>query len=720
MTKIRSCRFLSLLLAILLVVGLVPTAALAAELPDEECYREDYEAEPSQEPIEVEPSHEPESEPDTPAPGLMWELDGGLLYIYGGGNIAPFASEEDQPWKDHRSGILEVAFDESADMSVESLAYWFSGCTNLQCADLPDYISEIGYHAFYDCRALHDVMLCCTKLPRIVQGAFVTNHPLEWKTNYDPRLQFVVRNADVMYDLCKYDWTADSTPVHIRVQQTQVKLLAAAPMAKAAPALAASASGYCSSCKTTCPYTLDYEQWTDDVHCVRHWCSNCGYDQCGGVLGESHTYNNSGYCSKCGYYNSDYDHSVCYHTRTRTYWDGCDWEEYCQDCGALVDWGTSHGSTYTTWSGCHWYDYCRDCGELMDSGVSHSYSYGSWEYYNTTRHRRAATCTSCGETTYDYGNHSKKNTAVPYNSTQHKYGSYCATCQSFIGSVSYQDHTFTYGSWQNYNGTQHRRLRTCSACGYSDYEYANHSLSYGSWSSANASQHKRTVSCSCGYSTTEYADHTLTVTRQSISDTQHKVTSKCSVCGYSSTANEEHSFTYGEWQSNSETEHRRTKSCACGYSGYDYGDHADENGDGACDNCGYLMSRFSVTVPANLSLTVSQDGTVHAAVNAAIVNNSTAAVKVTAVTVRAGSGWTLVPYSTNMANAKVDTKQIGFTINNAATKQTGSSEALTLGSGWNIAKNADLPLDYDAVVSAMSEPVNEQVLTLIFVLDWAN
>ena len=54
-----------------------------------------------------------------------------------------------------------------------------------------------------------------------------------------------------------------------------------------------------------------------------------------------------------------------------------------------------------------------------------------------------------------------------------------------------QNHTFTYGSWQSYNGTQHRRLRTCSACGYSDYEYANHSLSYGSWTSANATQHKR-------------------------------------------------------------------------------------------------------------------------------------------------------------------------------------------------------------------------------------
>lgn len=226
MTKIRSYRFLSLLLAILLVVGLVPTAALAAEFPEEECHCEEceavaeVEAEESETEVSTVQENGPESELEVSDFGLMWKLEGGLLYIYGSGNIAPFASEEDQPWKDHCSEILEVAFDESADMTVESLAYWFSGCTNLQCADLPDYISEIGYHAFYDCRALHDVMLCCTKLPKIVQGAFVTNHPLEWKTNYDPRLQFVVRNADVMYDLCEYDWTADSTPVHIRVQQT--------------------------------------------------------------------------------------------------------------------------------------------------------------------------------------------------------------------------------------------------------------------------------------------------------------------------------------------------------------------------------------------------------------------------------------------------------------------------------------------------------------------
>ena len=727
MTKTRSYRFLFLLLAILFVVGLVPTAALAAELPEDEafieCSCEDCEIpEDTEEPADIsdayvigedtqaaalvpepeaesepEQEEEPASEPELAVSGLMWELNDGLLFIYGSGKISRFSSADEQPWRDRRNEIIEVMFDESADMTIESLAYWFAGCTNLTRADLPDYIREIGYHAFHDCHALHDVMLCCEETPKLIPGAFITDHPLEWEVNYDPRLQFTVLNAGAMYDLCDYDWTADGTPVHIRVQ-APVKLLAATPMAKAAPMLAASASGYCSSCKTTCPYTLDYEQWTDNVHCVRHWCSNCGKDQCGGVLGEDHsfTHYNSSYdrCSKCGYLTDCTHAPACTHPSYRTVWvTSCDYERYCTSCGAFLESGTQHGP----------------------------YTYGDWYYYNGTYHRRSYTC-SYGDsgTYYENERHSTTTTYQKYSSTQHKVVSYCSVCDSDVGSASYASHSFRYGSWESYNGNQHRRLKTCSDCGYSDYEYANHSLSYGSWTSANATQHKRTVTCSCGYSTTEYADHSLTVTRQSISDTQHKVTSKCSTCGYTTTANEAHTFTYGEWQSYSDTQHRRTKSCDCGYSGYDYGDHTDANGDGTCDNCGYLMSHFSVTVPANLSLTVSQDGTVHAAVNAAIVNNSTGAVKVTAVTVRAGNGWTLVPYSTNMANAKVDTKQIGFTINNAATKQTGSSEALTLGSGWNIAKNADLPLNYDAVVSAMSEPVNEQVLTLIFILDWAN
>ncbi len=95
------------------------------------------------------------------------------------------------------------------------------------------------------------------------------------------------------------------------------------------------------------------------------------------------------------------------------------------------------------------------------------------------------------------------------------------------------------------------------------------------------------------------------------------------------------------------------------------------------------------------------------------------AVRVTALTVTAENGWTLAPYNTNMATAKVDAKQIGFSLNGAKTTAAGVTEQLGLAGDWTISKGSSLPLLYDAVVSAMSTPVNEQVLTLVFVLDWA-
>jgi len=357
----------------------------------------------------------------------------------------------------------------------------------------------------------------------------------------------------------------------------------------------------------------------------------------------------------------------------------------------------------------------------MDSGVSHSYSYGSWQYYSTSQHRRTGTCTSCGATTYTYGSHSKTTKYAPYSSTQHSYGQYCSTCASYVGSVSYANHSFSYGSWQNYSGTQHRRLKTCATCGYSEYEYSSHSLSYGAWSSISATQHQRTVNCStCGYSSTETVSHTLTYGAwQNISETQHRRTVSCSACGYSTYEYADHSITNGAWASISDTQHQRTNTCACGYSKTETGSHADTDNDGYCDDCEYLMTRFSVTVPASLALVVSKTGKVYSANNAAIVNNSTGAVEVTAVTVTTANGWTLAPYSSNMANAKVDTKLIGFALNGAATANASTSENLALSGDWSIAKGSSLPLAYDAVVSAMSEPVSEQVLTIVFVLDWA-
>ncbi len=128
---------------------------------------------------------------------------------------------------------------------------------------------------------------------------------------------------------------------------------------------------------------------------------------------------------------------------------------------------------------------------------------------------------------------------------------------------------------------------------------------------------------------------------------------------------------------------------------------------------------FSVTVPAVLTLTVSENGEVFSAANAEIINNSTDSVKVVQVTVKTENGWKLVPFNCNMADEKVDSKQSGFVLGNSETTRNGGQEILNLSGNWTITTAGTLPLTYDAVVSAMSAPVQEQVLTLVFVLDWA-
>jgi hypothetical protein len=128
---------------------------------------------------------------------------------------------------------------------------------------------------------------------------------------------------------------------------------------------------------------------------------------------------------------------------------------------------------------------------------------------------------------------------------------------------------------------------------------------------------------------------------------------------------------------------------------------------------------FSVTVPASLALIVDESGTVYAANSVAIINNSTEDVAITSVTVTAVNGWKLAPYNRNVAAEKVDAKAIGFSLNGTATSKSGSSEALALTGDWTIAQGSTLPLAYDAVVSALSQAVNEQVLTVVFVINWA-
>lgn len=120
-----------------------------------------------------------------------------------------------------------------------------------------------------------------------------------------------------------------------------------------------------------------------------------------------------------------------------------------------------------------------------------------------------------------------------------------------------------------------------------------------------------------------------------------------------------------------------------------------------------------------LPLVVDEAGKVYVAA-ASIVNNSTGDVMVSSVSVTSKNGWEFVPYSTNMAKAKVDAKQVGFKINSSETSKTGDSEVFTLAAPWTVKEADALSINYDAVVSAVSQPVTgQEIMSVVFVLEWA-
>ena len=713
----------------------------------------------------------------TPTGYLTWMLDdSGTLSISGNGRIAAFTSAEDQPWHEMRENITSVKFDPGAHMIVPDVAFWFSGCTNLKSCVLPSF-ANLGADAFKDCANLNRLQL-----------------------HYNDESFYISDTAFSGVDMSALEIvTCDEVTMGI-LDAKGITFVAAYPVLMISSGACGVSGCNCSSCS----FTYDYEQKDESKHYVWECCTNCSANEYAYRHTQSHSFNSSGVCTKCGYE----EDATCQHDNTYTSWDGCDWEEICRDCGEVVDWGTSHGS----------------------------YSYGDWEYYSTSQHRRYGTCDDCGGGgKYQYGRHSTSTQYYEYDDTKHSVEKHCSICNSDVGSSTTQSHSLKYGSWENDSDTQHRRSASCSLCGYSGYTYANHSFKYGTWANFSDSQHRRTKSCAtCSTSDYEYAGH---------------------------------SFTYGKWSSVSDTQHKRTKTCSvCKASGEEYADHVDANGDGKCDDCGANVALivtwdaasnggtvggknsvttsvapnqtavapgytpvkaghtfsgwytektngtlystvtitaartfyaqfapaeyqitwdlgtgktettdqtygeklnlpteptrkgyaflgwftqetggtqvdgntvfkevasttyyahweeatvFSVVVPAVLPVTVDQNGKVYVS-NAEIVNHSTAAVQVSSVTLTAENGWTLVPYASDMSHAKVDSNQIGFKINSAQTSKTGSTEQFELTSPWQINEEESLTLTYDAVVSALSQPVtNANILCVLFVVEWA-
>ena len=252
----------------------------------------------------------------------------------------------------------------------------------------------------------------------------------------------------------------------------------------------------------------------------------------------------------------------------------------CPSCGKYSFQGTYVEVAHSSRGHAN-YNECNSCHYVQYLGTYTTKSHGSGAY-------GSGTCPDCGSHTWVLQSQQAA------TCTSNGYRSYsCACGQTKSETIYASGHNYSYGSWEQYSSSQHRREAYCRNCGATDYDYASHSMSYGSWSNSSSSQHSRTVSCrTCGYSTTDYGSHSYSTGAWSkYSDTQHRRSKTCSGCGASTYDYADHSYSYGSWVSDSETQHKRTKTCsACGDSGYEYADHTDANGDGKCDDCGATVS----------------------------------------------------------------------------------------------------------------------------------
>ena len=764
-------KFTAFVLALCMLFSL-SVAAFAAEADEHTI----YDSVPDEEPVV---SNEAATSGTIQNSGIRWSLDEkGWLTISGSGEAPVFQSADDQPWAAVRDQITEVWFEAVETLSIPDLAYWFEGCVNLTTAELP-LTPVIGRHAFYNCPKLSTLTMYYGEavLNSIGEDAFWR----EADSGDTLYIAYIIGYPESTVPFYTYDWAASN-----RSSRYFYDLYGVYQNADAA---------------TTAPNGIKK-------------APGVSVQSTGSIIGN---------CPSCGKYSFQGTYvEVAHSSRGHANYNECYLCHYVQYLGTYTY--KSHGA------GAYGSGTCPDCG-------SHT-----WILQN----EQAATCTSNGYRSYS-----------------------CACGQTKSETIYSSGHSYSYGSWEQYSSSQHRRTGSCRNCGATDYDYASHSMSYGAWSNYSDSQRSRTASCrTCGYSTTDYGNHSYATGAWSkYSDTQHRRSKTCSGCGASTYDYADHSYSYGSWVSDNEVRHKRTKTCsACGDSGYEYTDHTDANGDGKCDDCGATVSLtikwdagtnggtidgkasitttgkpnatataptstpvktghafkgwytaktggklyntvtsitvsttfyaqfeankyvvtwdlgtgktettnqaygeklvlpteptrknaqflgwfteatgstqvdantiyktdgdstyyahweitevFSVTVPVTLPLVVDESGEVHVGA-AEIINGSTGEVIVSSVSISTKNGWKLVPFDTDMAHAKVDAKQLGFKINDAQTSKTGDAETFSLTASWTIAENGKLPLAYDAVVSAVSQPVTEQdVLSVVFVLEW--
>ena len=713
----------------------------------------------------------------TPTGYLTWTLDdSGTLTISGNGRIAAFTSADDQPWHEMREGITSVKFDPGAHMIIPDVAYWFAGCINLKSCVLPSF-ANLGADAFKDCANLNRLQLhyndesfhisdtafsgVDTTALEIVTCDEVTMGILDAKgiafVAAYPVLMISSGACGVSGCNCSscsftYDYEQKDASKHY-VWECCTNCSANEYAYRHTQSHSFNSRGVCTKCgyeeDTSCQHNNTYTSW--DGCDWEEICRDCGEVVDWGTSHGSYSYGDWEY------------YSTSQHRRYGT----------CDDCGGGGKYQYGRHSTSTEY---YEYDdskhtvekYCSVCNSDVGSATkqNHSLKYGSWENDSDTQHRRSATCSLCGYSGYAYANHSfKYGSWSSYSDSQHRRTKSCATCST--SDYEYAGHSFTYGKWSSVSDTQHKRTKTCSVCKASGEEYADHTDANGdgkcddcganvalivTWDAASNGGTvggKNSVTTSVapnqtavapGYTPVK-AGHTFSgwYTEKAGGARYSTVTITAARAFYAQFAPAEYKITWDLGTGKTETTNQTygeklnlpTEPTRRGYAFLGW--FTQETGGTQVDGNTVFKevasttyyahweeaTVFSVIVPAVLPVTVDQNGKVYVS-NAEIVNHSTAAVQVSSVTLTAENGWTLVPYASDMSHAKVDSNQIGFKINSAQTSKTGSMEQFELTSPWQINEEESLTLSYDAVVSALSQPVtNANILCVLFVVEWA-
>ena len=348
---------------------------------------------------------------------------------------------------------------------------------------------------------------------------------------------------------------------------------------------------------------------------------------------------------------------------------------------------------------------------------------------------------------------------------QHRRTKSCSTCST--SDYEYADHTYTYGKWTSASDTQHKRTKNCSVCKATADEYADHvdangdgkcddcgatvslTVTWDAGTNGGTIDGKTTFSETVQPNTKPTAPTTLPVKKGHsfkgwfTAKTDGKLYTTISAVTASQTfyaqfaantyivtwdlgdgRSETTEQIYGEKLTLPAEPERKNAEFLGWFTDPENGTKVTSDTVFETDSEVTYYARweitevFSVTVPVTLPLVVDESGEVHVGA-AEIINSSTGDVIVSSVSISTKNGWQLVPFDTDMAHAKVDAKQLGFKINDSVTTKTGDTETFNLTAPWQIAENGRLPIDYDAVVSAVSQPVTEQdVLSVVFVLEW--